>query len=115
MTKAGRKTQEMKHVSFRMPARVHQDYVAIAETRGVDLSALLNWVVVEYWPMLLVKHAQHGGAMLRAAVIGLPPGAGTGPNSQEALERVNELIRQLQEVAGKLVDQTGDGQRREAG
>src|SRR5215472_4159385 len=106
MAKIGRKTQEMKHVSFRMPARVHQDYVAVAETRGVDLSALLNWVVVEYWPMLLVKHAQHGGTLLRAAVIGLPPGAVTGPNPLEALERVNELIQQLQEVAAKLGEQT---------
>lgn len=115
MAKAGRKTQEMRHVSFRMPARVHQDYVAIAETRGIDLSALINWVVVEYWPMLLLKHAQHGGGLLRAAVAGLPPGAGMGPNPQEALGRVNELIRQLQEVAGKLVEQTNGEQRREAG
>jgi hypothetical protein len=115
MAKPGRKTQEMKHVSFRMPARVHEDYVAVAELRGVDLSSLLNWIVVEYWPMLLVKHAQHGGAMLRAAVIGLPPGAAAGPNPQEALERVNDLIRQLQDVVGKLVEQTGGGQRREAG
>ena len=52
MPKVGRKTQDMRHVSFRMPADVHKDYVAVAESRGVDLSAVLNWVVVEDLPLL---------------------------------------------------------------
>src|SRR5947209_12972751 len=99
MARTGRKTQEMRHVSFRMPAEVHEDYVAVAESRGVDLSALLNWVVVEYRPMLLLRRAENRAGMLRAAVVGLPHGEGIGPDAQDALVRVNDLIRQLQEVA----------------
>lgn len=110
MAKPGRKTQEMKHVSFRMPAEVHQDYVTVAESRGVDLSALLNWVVVEYRPMLLIRRAENEAAMLRAVAIGLPQHLSSGPNPSEALGRLNELIRLLQEVATKLASQvTGGG------
>jgi hypothetical protein len=112
MARSGRKTQEMRHVSFRMPADVHQDYVAVAESRGVDLSALLNWVVVEYRPLLLLRHADNRAGMLRAAAAGLPLNLGVGPDPQEAINRVNELIRQLQEVASKLSRHTsGDGSR----
>ena len=63
------------------------------------------WNSIE-WGVNLRIQAILETAMLRAAVIGLPPGAGTGPNPQEALERVIELIHQLQVVAGKLVEQT---------
>jgi hypothetical protein len=114
MAKAGRKTQEMHHVSFRMPADVHRDYVAVAESRGVDLSALLNWVAVEYRPLLLLSRAENEAAMLRAAVVGLPRGAGVGPDPQEALARVSEVIRQLQEVAAKLAMHVGAGEGRDA-
>ena len=86
----------MRHVSFRMPADVHQDYVAVAESRGVDLSALLNWVAVEYRPVLLMRRAENGAMMLRATVVGLPHGATVGPDPREALARLNDLIRQLQ-------------------
>jgi hypothetical protein len=115
MARTGRKTKEMRHVSFRMPADVYQDYIAVAESRGVDLSALLNWVAVEYRPMLLLRRAENGAGMLRAAVVGLPPGAGVGPDPQQALARVNELIRQLQEVASKLSAQMGSDDERRAG
>jgi hypothetical protein len=115
MAKPGRKTAEMRHVSFRMAADVHQDYVAVAEQRGVDLSALLNWVVVEYRPLLLLRRAEHGAAMLRAAVVGLPHGPGAGPDPQEALARVNGLIGQLQDVASKLSRQVGGEEGRQAG
>lgn len=99
--KPGRKTKEMHHVSFRMPADVYQDYVTVAEARGVDLSALLNWVVVEHRPQLLMRHAEHEMAMLRATTVGLPQTA-QSPDQQEALSGFVELIRQLQEAAAKL-------------
>jgi hypothetical protein len=114
MPRLGRKTQEMRHVSFRMPADVHQDYVEIAESRGVDLSSMLNWVVVEYHPMLLLQRAEHRAGMLRAAVVGLTRGPVPGPDPQEALARLNELIRQLQDVASKLSKQVGGEQGRSA-
>jgi hypothetical protein len=108
MAKSGRKT-EMRHVSFRMPTAVHQDYVTVAESRGVDLSALLNWVVVEYRPFLLLKNAENNAALLRAVATGLPQHLSVGADVQEALSRLNELIRLLQEVASKLAQQVGSG------
>ena len=53
MAKGGRKSKEMKHVGFRMPLDVYQDYVMIAESRGVDLSAVFNWTLHEFRPTLL--------------------------------------------------------------
>jgi hypothetical protein len=108
MTKNGRKTQEMRHVSFRMPASVHQDYVAVAQSRGVDLSALLNWILVEYWPLLLLRQAEHQAGMLHAAVVGLPRHAAVGPDPQDALDGVNKLIGQLQIVGEKLAALSGE-------
>ncbi len=107
MARTGRKTKEMRHVSFRMSADVHQDYVAVAESRGVDLSALLNWVLVEYHPLLLLRQAEHDAAMIRAAAAGLARNVGPGPDRQEAVAKLYELIRQLQGVASKLSRQTG--------
>src|SRR5262245_2049399 len=114
MARTGRKTKEMKHVSFRMPADVYQDYVTVAESRGVDLSAVLNWVVAEYRPLLLLRLAENGAGMLRAAVVGLPQPAGVGPDAQQALARLNELISQLQEVASKLSAQVAGERTRQS-
>ena len=115
MAKTRRKTQEMHHVSFRMPADVYQDYLDMAESRGVDLSAVLNWVVVDYRPMLLLRRAEHGAAMLRAAVAaGLPQTLGAGPDPQDSLRQVNELILMLQDVASKLSQQVGGNGARPA-
>jgi hypothetical protein len=115
MARTGRKTKEMKHVSFRMPPEVYQDYVDVAASRGVDLSALLNWVAVEYRPLLLLRSAENRAGMLRAAVIGLPPGAGAGPDPQQALAQLTGLIHQLQDVASKLSDQIAGDRLQRAG
>ncbi len=115
MAKTGKKTLDMRPVSFRMPADVHQDYVEVAQSRGVDLSALLNWVLVDMWPVLLLRRAEHGAAMLRAIGANLPPVTGAGPDPQETLAKVNELIGQLQGVASRLAVQLGGGERRQAG
>jgi hypothetical protein len=48
MTKRAQKGYETRPVSFRMPADVYNDLAAVAEMRGVDLSAMLNWIVAEY-------------------------------------------------------------------
>jgi hypothetical protein len=103
MSKPGRKTQETKQVSFRMPADVYHDYAAAAESRGVDLSALLNWVVTEFRPALLLREAHHAGAMLQAAVaMGLPQHSPTGIDREEWAKALNNLIAKLQDVASKL-------------
>jgi hypothetical protein len=114
MARVGKKTLEMRHVSFRMAPDVYNDFVGVAESRGVDLSALLNWVVTDYRPLLLIRRAEHDAAMLRAATMGLPQTQGGGPDLQDALNRVNAIIAQLQEVATKLTVQV-NGRIRPAG
>jgi hypothetical protein len=114
MTKTGKKTLDMRHVSFRMPADVHQDYVAVAQSRGVDLSALLNWVLIEYWPVLLSKRADHGAAMLRAVGANLPQLTDPGPDTQELIARFDGLAAQLQEVASKLLRHVGAERKQSA-
>ena len=108
MAKSGRKTQEMKHVSFRMPTDVHADYVRVAESRGIDLSALLNWVTAEFRPVLLMRLAANDVGMLRAVAAGLSEFPGTFDQGH-AVKRLNELITQLQDVASKLSGQAGGG------
>src|SRR5438067_1619973 len=83
MDKTGKKSLDMKHVSFRMPADVHHEYLAVAQSRGVDLSAVLNWVLIEMLPVLVLRRAEHAAAMLRAVGVNLPQGTGAGPNPQE--------------------------------
>src|SRR5215831_3184180 len=115
MAPTGKKTLDMRNVSFRMPRDVHQDYVAVAQSRGVDLSALSNWVLVEMWPALLLRRAEHGAAMLRAVGANLPQMMGAGPDPQETLTKVEGLIGLLQDVACKLATLIGSGERRQAG
>lgn len=109
MAKGERKSQETRQVSFRTRVDVYEDYLAVAESRGVDLSALLNWVVVDYRPMLLLRYAQNEAGMLRAEVTGLPPRLSAGSDLQDSLDRVKELIGQLQDVATKLSAWVGGG------
>jgi hypothetical protein len=37
-----------RHVSFRMPQESYDELLLVAAIRGVDLSALLNWIVSEH-------------------------------------------------------------------
>jgi hypothetical protein len=111
MPRTGRKA-EMRHVSFNVPVDVHQDYLTIAQARGVDLSAVLNWVLAEFRPTLLLRHAQHMAAMLRAGAAGLPQGEPTSQESQEALAKVKELMGHVQDVACALAGETRGEQRR---
>jgi hypothetical protein len=115
MARTGLKTQDMRNVSFRMPTDVHQDYVTVAQSRGVDLTALLNWVLIEFWPVLLLRRAEHGAAMLRAVGANLPQTMGAGPNPEETLAKMNEVIGSLQAIAAKLSAQLGGRERRQAG
>jgi hypothetical protein len=102
----GRKT-EMKHVSFRMPTEVHNDYVMVAESRGVDVSAILNWILIEYRPQALLMYARNAAAMLQARTVGLPQNLSAGPAPPEALRELEELIKLLKGVASKLSAQIG--------
>jgi hypothetical protein len=114
MARTGKKTKEMRQVSFRMSVDTLDDYISVAKARGVDLSALLNWVLVEYRPLLLLRRAEHDVAMIRAAAAGLAQAGsmGVGIDVQGAVSKLNELIHQLHEVSSKLSRQaSGEGKR----
>jgi len=115
MSIAGKKTLDMRQISLRMPADVYQEYLAVAQSRGVDLSAVLNWSLVEMLPVLLLRRAEHAAAMLRAVGVNLPQTTGAGPDPQATLDRMNAVIQQLQDVAAKLAREMGGGERRQAG
>jgi len=115
MDKAGKKTLDMRHVSFRMPAEVHGEYLAVAQSRGVDLSAVLNWVLIEMLPVLLLRRAEHAAAMLRVVGVNLPQMTGAGPDPQATLDKMNAVIGQLQDVASKLAREVGSGGLRATG
>jgi hypothetical protein len=66
MARGGRKAKDTKHVGFRMPLDLYGDYLAVAEARGVDLTALFCWALSEFRPALLLRHEAHRAA-LRAA------------------------------------------------
>jgi hypothetical protein len=95
----------MKHVSFRMSAEVHADYVSVAESRGVDLSAMLNWILTEFRPEALLLRAKNEAAMLAAGVVALGPNLRSSPASKQALRELEELISSLRDTADKLAKQ----------
>jgi hypothetical protein len=62
MPKRAQKSQETRPVSFRMPLDVYNSLSAVAEARGVDLSAILNWICAEHLPILLLRQAKQRSA-----------------------------------------------------
>lgn len=46
------------HVSFRLLDSAHRELAHIAEARGVDISALLNWIITGALPELLRQEAE---------------------------------------------------------
>jgi len=114
VAKSGRKTEEMRHVGFRMPVDVHRDYLAVAEARGIDLTALLNWVTAEFRPLLLLKHAEYHAGMLRAAIVDPQQSQVDDANAANAIASVNDLIRQMQELSAVLQRRSGGENARAA-
>src|SRR5690242_2679060 len=70
MAKEGRRG-EVRHVSFKMPAATYQIVQAAASERGVDVSAVLNWLIAEQVPLLMRKQAARRSAMALADTEGL--------------------------------------------
>jgi hypothetical protein len=70
---------------------------------------MLNWVVAEFRPALLLREAHHTSAMLQAAVVsGLPQHTPAGVTLEEWTKGLNALIAKLQDVASKLSAHTGE-------
>jgi len=95
MPKRAEKRQEPRSFSFRMPGDVFDDLAAVARARGVDVSAILNWILAEYRPLLLKKKAEHEAAMLEAAA----------SRVWEKMASPREALRVLRDLLGKLQDE----------
>lgn len=80
---------ETRPVSFRMPVEAFDDLQAVATARGVDVSAILNWIVSDHRPTLRMR-ANLGGSLL------------SGPGHGEALRVVSSLLKQLQDLHADL-------------
>src|SRR5262245_15647124 len=103
MPKRAHRGTETRPVSFRMPVAVYTELSEIAEGRGVDLSAILNWICVEHLPQLRQKEADRKKALIKAKSSELSEAlsldaAGTG----KALDAVRELLKQMQDVYAAL-------------
>jgi Arc-like DNA binding domain len=94
MPKRTGKKEEARSFSFRMPQEVFDELAAVARSRGVDVSSMLNWILAEYRPILQKKKAEHEKAMLEAAA----------SRQWEAMEPMDAL-RTLRELLGKLQDE----------
>ena len=102
MPKRTEKQQETRPFSFRLPVDVFDDLAAVARSRGVDISGLLNWIIAEYRPALVKEQAAHEKAMLEAAAS--RPWAEMGTPA-EALRNLRELVGRLQDEYAALSKQ----------
>jgi hypothetical protein len=112
MPKRAQKSQETRPVSFRMPLHVYNGLSSVAEARGVDLSAVLNWICAKHLPELLLQKKEQDVAMLRAAASDLSEGLLFKVGAEEALRIVNDLLRQLKDVYAALTRQALDEEGR---
>jgi hypothetical protein len=87
-----------------MPGDVFDDLAAVAKTRGVDVSGVLNWLISEARPRLMQELAEHERAMLKAA----------SSRAWEGMEPVDAL-RTLRDLLGKLQDEYGELSKRVLG
>jgi hypothetical protein len=105
------KRLEARSFSFRMPGDVYEDLAAVARARGVDVSAVLNWMLAEYRPTLLKKRAEHENAMLEAIASREWEKLGSPADTLRALR---ELLRKLQDEYTALSNQLLDKDERRA-
>src|SRR5437588_5926560 len=111
MPKRTEKRPEARSFTFRLPGDLYDDLAAVARTRGVDVSAMLNWILAEYRPYLIQKRADHEKAMSEAAAS--REWEKKGP--VEALRMLRELLGKLQDEYAALSKQILDKGERKAG
>ena len=111
MPKRTEKREAPRAFSFRMPGDVYDDLAAVARSRGLDMSDVLNWILSEYRPTLLKKRAEHEKAMREA--VASREWAGMGP--AEAMRVMRELLGKLQDEYTALSKRVLDNDERRAG
>jgi hypothetical protein len=98
------KRGDARSFSFRMPGAVFDDLAAVARSRGVDVSAVLNGILAEHRPRLIRERAEHEKAIEDAiasrAWAAMEPG--------EALRVLRGLLGKLQDEYAALSKQVLD-------
>lgn len=105
------KREGARSFTFRMPGDVYDDLSAVARSRGVDVSAMLNWILAEYRPVLIKKRAEHENAMLAAAT----SREWEKMEPTEALRALRELLGKLQDEYAAMAKQVLNKDKRQAG
>ena len=100
MPKRTPKGPETRPVSFRMPVAIYNDLAEVAASRGVDVSAILNWICAEYHPTLLLKRSA---------------GLSSRPVDGLALRIVRDMLTKLQDLHETLSKRALDEGERRAG
>jgi hypothetical protein len=98
-----------------MPLDMYNDFSAVAEMRGVDMSGMMNWICAEYRPMLLKKKAEHEANMLEAAATNLRESIELSGQSERALGILRDLLKQLQDMYAMMSKRALDEDARRAG
>jgi hypothetical protein len=116
MTKRAVKNYKTRSVSFRMPFDLYNEFSAVAESRGVDMSGLLNWMCADYRPRLLQSKAEYEARMLEAAAANLRENLAAGGGTDKALGVLRDLLKQLQDIYAEMMKRSLDeDERRRAG
>ena len=115
MTQRAQKGYATRTVAFRMPLDLYNEFSAVAESRGVDMSGLLNWMCAEYRPTLLKKKAEHDALMLEAAKASLRENLASAGDSRKALGTLRDLLKQMQDLYAQLSKRALDEDARMAG
>ena len=111
MPKRTGQRQEVRSFSFRMPKDIFDDLEAIACHKGVDVSAMLNWILAEYRPVLLKRKAEQEAATLEAARSREWAGI---ESPAEARRMLRDLLRKLEDEYAALSKRVLDEDERRA-
>src|SRR5258708_6602964 len=93
MPKRAQKPRETRPFSFRLPVEVYNDLAAVAESRGVDVSSILNWIITEKRPALLLKKINLAGSVTSVE------------GACQAVETMTDLLGHFQEAYTTLMRQ----------
>ena len=115
MTQRAQKSSSTRTVAFRMPLDIYTEFSATAESRGVDMSGLLNWICAEYRPALLKEKGEWDTRMLEAAKASLRENLASAGDSRKALGTLRDLLKQMQDLYAQLSKRALDEDARMAG
>src|SRR5437588_8560236 len=101
MPKRTEKRPEARSFTFRLPGDLYDDLAAVARARGVDVSAMLNWILADYRPYLLQKRTEYEKSLSDA--VESREWEKKGP--AEALRVLRGLLGKLQDEYAALSEQ----------